>query len=223
MRKQLVLATLLAAAPFAAPAQALSYTYVEAGYANLGRDLATYTVGSTVITDPDDSKAGGYFVGGSFAVADSFYLFASYASGDDTIEIDESIPWLGLGPFSFPADVEASQLIGGVGYRYGLSDTTDLLAEVAAVNTEFETDDVFGRTVSLDGTDPRVSVGIRSAVGESVELWAKANYTDSDLYESEFGGTLGLQFKVTQHVGIVGEYEGGDGYSQYMLGVRASF
>ncbi len=228
MRKQLVLAALLLAAPFAAPAaETLSYTYLEGGYAHLAQDDLPPWGGNLTYDVPGDPKTDGFFIGGSFAFSDDWYGFASYRRGTDTVEVQTFNVFMGGPPTLSQADVTGSRLNAGVGYRFGISDSTDLLAELSAYGTKFDVDGQ-SRGYGFDqGPDLRLSVGVRAAFGP-MEAWAKAHYTDVTMDgdrdgPSEFSATGGLQYKFTQTLGIVGEYEGGDGYSQYTLGVRASF
>ena len=228
MRKQLVLAALLVAAPFAAPAaETLSYTYLEAGYSHQAQDDLPAWGGNLSYDVPGDPKTDGFFFGGSFAFSDDWYGFASYRRGTDTVEVQTFNRFMAVPPTLSQADVTGSRLNVGVGYRFGLSDSTDLLAELSAYGTKFDVDGQTRGNSFDQGPDPRVSVGVRAAFGP-MEAWAKAHYTDVSMSDgiegpSDFSATAGLQYKFTPMFGIVGEYEGGDGYSQYTLGMRASF
>ena len=209
MKKQLVLALALAAAPFAASAGGHSYTYLEGGYAQLNQDLP-----QDELFDVDDIEAGGFFVGGSAALGDTFYLFGSYRAGDDDIGV--SSPVLGdLGS----AGIDMTQFNIGLGYHHSLSQRTDLLTEVSFLSTEIEVDDAGDQ----DGDDFRVAVGVRHLMADAVDVWAKGNYTDGDVYDGTFSATFGMQYKFTPIWGVVGEVELGDEFSQVTAGVRASF
>ena len=77
MKKQLALALLLAAAPFAASAGELSYTYVEGGYAN-DRDRRTTPARRRRIeaTTASSSRFG--------RDGRAFYVFGGYAAAATT-------------------------------------------------------------------------------------------------------------------------------------------
>ncbi len=211
MKKQLILALALAAAPLAASADGHSYTYVEGGYAQLNQDLPQVEDFRT-----DDAKAAGFFIGGSAAVGETFHVFGSYRKGDDDIGV--SSPIFGdLGD----AGIDMNQAIVGVGYHHSLSQRTDLLTEVSYLATEIDVkNDGFP---ALDGDDFRVAVGVRHLIANNVDIWAKGNYTDGDVYDGTFSATLGLQYHLTPVWGIVGEAELGDEFSQVTVGMRASF
>ena len=116
MKKQLVLALALAAAPFAASAGGHSYTYLEGGYAQLNQDLPQQE-----FFEIDDIEAGGFFVGGSAALGETFYLFGSYRDGDDDLGV--SVPFEGeIGS----AGVDMNQFNFGLGYHHSLNQRTDL-------------------------------------------------------------------------------------------------
>jgi hypothetical protein len=211
MKKQLILALALAAAPFAASADGHSYTYVEGGYAQLNQELPQVE-GFHI----DDVGAGGFFVGGSAELGDTFHLFGSYRKGDDDVGV--SAPLVGhLGD----AGIDMSQGIVGLGYHHGLSQRTDLLAEVSYLSTEIDVED--DGEGSMDGDDFRVAVGVRHLIANNVDIWAKGNFTDGDVYDSAFSATLGLQYHLTPMWGIVGEAELGSEFSQVPVGMRASF
>lgn len=217
MKKRYVLAALLAAAPFAAPAQALSYTFVEGGFS---RATIDGVVG-------DDTDLDGGYARGSVDITDSLSLFGQYAKSNG----DEG--WFSnSGGHIIDYDLELGEL--GLGYHHGLSDRMDLIAEVAAVNVALkvtrETRPFFGNTppytvVELDdsSTAARVAVGVRGLLTDQLEGWAKAGFIGDTAYDGGFIGAAGLQFKFTPTWGIVGELESADAWTQVRVGVRASF
>ena len=220
MKKRFVLAALLAAAPFAASAQALSYTFVEGGYGKVDVDGFDGTSGDELDVD------GGYGRG-SVRLADNLSLFGQYskASGKDVWASNS-------GGHHTKYDLELGEL--GLGYRHPMSDRVDLIAEVAAVNVAAkvtrEERPFFGdmtpySVVELDdsSTAARVSVGMRGAFSEQLEGWAKAGFIGDTVYDGGFTGAAGLQFRLTPTWGIVGEVEVADAWTLLRVGVRASF
>lgn len=150
MKKSLTLALLLAAAPLAATAGELSYTYVEADFNRTNVDL-----------DAVDFDFDGYAVRGSVEFGQSsVYAFGGYAaSTNDDLGID--------------IDLNEGQL--GLGYHHTVSDNADFLAEISYVNVEAK---VAG--VSEDADAYRASIGFRGAIAENLEGLIKVNYTDGD-------------------------------------------
>lgn len=211
MQKQLALALALAVAPLAASAGEISYSYIEGGYAQLNQELPDVAVGGAVAR-VDDIEAAGFFVAGSAELGDTFHLFGGYKSGSDDVRVTV----LGLGSGS--ADTDMSQLHLGLGYHHGLSARADLLTEISYLNTEV---DVEGD--SNDGDDTRLAIGVRGLLADSFEGWIKGHYTDGDVYDGEFGASLGAQYKFSPTWGISGEAEFVDESSLFTVGLRASF
>ena len=118
----------------------------------------------------------------------------------------------GFGSYADIEDLTQTDL--GVGYAHNLSDNLDLVTELAWRNTD---------AGSFDADDTRVSVGLRGNLADNFEGSIKANYIDGDAYDSEFGGTIGGQFKFNDTWGITGEAEFVNDVTIYSVGVRASF
>ena len=104
--KLAVLSAVFLAAP--APADSLSYNFLEAGYQSVNLDL-----GGGLAFDGE-----GYGLRGSFKIGDNMFGFASYA---DT---------------GFDFNVDTTQLQVGLGWRTGLTDNTDFFARAAYVDVE---------------------------------------------------------------------------------------
>jgi hypothetical protein len=225
MKKELALAALLAAAPFTAYAGSLNYSYIEGGYAHLAQDDVPWYWTSWVDAHrPADVKADGFHATFSVAAGESFYGFGSVRRGTDTVEVEEYNTMMRLVTSTYDADVTSTRLNLGVGYHHGLSDRTDLLAEVSAIDTDLDFDDQSADEEDYpNGFGGRVSVGARSALTDALEIWGKGNYTSGDFYDSELSASVGMQYRFGPTWGITGELESGSGYSQYTLGVRASF
>jgi hypothetical protein len=226
MKKELVLAALLAAAPFTAFAGSLNYSYIEGGYAHLAKDdVPSFRIARFLSGRPQgEVKSDGFFGVVSVAVGESFYGFGSVRRGTDTVEVQVHDTFMGVVSRTYDVDVTVTRVNLGAGYHYGLSDRTDLLAEVSAIDTDLDIEDEAEDDSRYpNGFGGRVSVGARSALTDALEIWGKGNYTSGDFYDSELSASVGMQFRFAPNWGITGELESGSGYSQYTLGVRASF
>ena len=220
MKHQIALALALAAAPFAAFAQH-SYNYVEGGYTQINLDeVAKYGSPMSGWTRFNDLDADGFFIGGSAELVGSLYAFGAYRDGSGDLDYRWSPPVNVVPGMTASLDADITQYNLGLGYHWSLNERTDLLAELSYYSTEVEVDNSYA---GLDGDDVRASVGVRHWMADSVEVWGKASFTDGDAYDQVVSGTLGLQWKLTEHWGLVGEIEGGGGYSQFAVGARASF
>jgi len=173
----------------------------QAGELNYNYVQLDYTRASLdgVDADPD-----GFTLKGSAALGEKFYLFGSYLRGSDSIE--------GL-------DLDYDQTQVGFGYRHAVSERTDMIAELSYVKAEIDVEDEF----NASGDGYRASFGVRGLMSDSMEGYAKANWTDAEDADGAFSGTVGALFKINQTWGINAEAEFGDDATIWGLGVRASF
>ena len=124
-----LLALAFALAPFAIRADEISYSYLEAGYAN-------------VDIDDFDEDVDGFVLRGSFEVGESVFLFAGYNDFGTTIS--------GI-------DIDFTDFNMGVGYAWPISSTASLYGKLSYVNAEVEAldesfdDDGYGLAVGVRG------------------------------------------------------------------------
>ncbi|MCC4633871.1 outer membrane beta-barrel protein [Xanthomonas dyei] len=208
MRTTLILAALLAATPFAAAAEGLSYSYVEGGWNR-----------TEINVNGDSDDIDGGYIRGSWQIAEPVYLFAGYqrASND----------------YGFPNDITLEATLQqanlGIGYRQEMTERVDFIADASVLRTKIEAEakQAGSRIYSASSADRNfgmVSVGLRGKPSPRTEAWIKAGYIDgNDLDQGEFAGTLGGQVNFTPTWGLVGEVEFIDDANQYKVGVRASF
>ena len=211
MKKQLALAAALACAPLAALAGGHSYTYLEAGYAQLDQELP-----APAGFDIDDIEAGGAYIAGSAAIAPSIHVFGAYRQGDD----DVGVSVLGVGEVD-RGNVDMSQGVLGIRWHHDLRERTDLVSELSCLQTKIDLNN--DQEGAEKGDDVRIAVGVRHLIADNVELWVKGNYTDGDIYDGAFSASAGIQYKLTRTWGLVAEAEGGGDTSMFGVGVRASF
>ena len=160
MRKILIVAALLAAAPFSASADALSYTYVEGGWTQVQVD-------DNVLDDP---KVDGGYLRGSVALAEQVYVFGGWSRTSKTRHYGED---------SLKLELNQPEL--GIGYHMPWTDRLDFTADAAWVRQNAES------TLRYDGVRyhgkdhtnlGRVTLGIRGKPSRMTEAWAKAGYMD---------------------------------------------
>jgi Ax21 family sulfation-dependent quorum factor len=145
-----------------------------------------------------DGDADGFGLRGAYNFGDSgFYGLAGY----NNVEVDNT-----------NIDVDFYEI--GAGYHYGISENTDLIAELAYQNAE---------VLGFDADGYRLSGGFRGNLADSFEGLVKINYLDGDNVDGDFSGTLGAQYKFNETWGMTGEIEFADGGETYLVGVRASF
>lgn len=207
MRKILIVAALLAAAPFAASADALSYTYVEGGWTQAKTN-------DDVFNDP--TVDGGY-VRGSIALAEQVHVFGGWNYGSKSYDYDYGTMKLKL-----------NQPELGIGYHMPFSDRVDYTADIAWVRQQAEItvkDVDYGRFTAKDHTNlVRATMGLRGKPSRMTEAWIKAGYMDGgNDFKGTWVGTVGGQINFTRTWGLVGEISGYRDVTQYSAGVRASF
>ncbi|MCU1205871.1 hypothetical protein JAK25_18550 [Stenotrophomonas maltophilia] len=211
MRKILIVAALLAAAPFSASADALSYTYVEGGWTQLKLDNG----------GGSKPKLDGAYVRGSFALSEQVHLFGGYTAVSKTYHWD----YYGI-EGGAKQKLQTPEL--GIGYHMPWTDRVDFTADAAwlRLNEEFK--------LSYDGKSAgrlkdhtnvgRVTMGVRGKPSRMTEAWAKAGYMDGgNEFKGTWVGTVGGQINFTKTWGLVGEISGYRDVTQYSVGVRASF
>ncbi|PSM14714.1 hypothetical protein [Stenotrophomonas maltophilia] len=206
MRKILIVAALLAAAPFTASADALSYTYVEGGWTQVKVDDNAL----------DDPKVDGGYLRGSVALAEQVYVFGGWSRTSKTRHYGED---------SLKLELNQPEL--GIGYHMPWTDRVDFTADAAWVRQNAES------TLRYDGVRyhgkdhtnlGRVTMGIRGKPSRMTEAWAKAGYMDGgNNFKGTWVGTVGGQINFTKTWGLVGEISGYRDVTQYSVGVRASF
>ena len=183
----------------ASAADGLNYNYVEGGY----------------IATNSDVDADGWAVNASAALSPNFSLFGSY-SGQKT----DAFTAGGVRVDSANAD----QWRLSVGYNYGISANTDLVARAAY--DKYKIDDVSIGGVNYGGNDVNgysAEVGVRSALASNFEGYALAGYEDSQDFSGDFYGRLGGQVKFNPNWGLSGDVKFASGDTQVFIGPRFSW
>ena len=208
MKTTLVLAALLAAAPLAASAAPLSYTFVEGGYSKVHVDA----------NDLDSAEADGAYLRGSYDLGGGIYALASVARVSDSEDLG--------GGYRLDVDLTGQEL--GLGYHQSMSDRVDFIAELAWVREKIDAEIPGVDSVSDQATGGRGAVGLRGAFTENLEGLLKANYYDGNDFDGTWTATVGAEYRFTPTWGVSAEVEHGDliddeSTTRYTIGVRASF
>jgi|GEM_PF-3303797 len=212
MKKTLLLALAISAAPFAASASELSYNSVEFGYAQ--NKLDTHTVDDD--KSVQDMRPKGYYLKGSVELGKSpFYLFGGFGQGNDTTTAH-------VGTERVRVNAKQRSYEAGLGMHYGLNDRTDLLVETSYISDRVSIDRK-GKHQRINDEAVRFAVGVEGMMSDAFEGWAKVNYTQGERSSAEFGAELGAQYSFNKTWGLVGQYNFTRDTSGYQVGVRASF
>lgn len=162
---------------------------------------ASYQEVEIDVGDGFDADGDGYAVGGSVEINDDWFVFATYASSDL-----ESV-------------VDLDQLEAGGGYHAPLSEKTDWYATLAYISVEASLSG-FG---SADDSGVGVSLGVRSMVSPSLELYANASYADLGDGVDGSGFGAGLWYTVSGNIALGIGASFGDDVTTYGAGIRLYF
>jgi len=164
-----------------------SYSYVQASYVDVSVDLG----------GGFDADGDGFGVAGSVAINDQWHIFADYSSADLESVLDLDLTTI------------------GAGYRHGISDTTNVFAELgyAKVDVQFAGDD--------SGLSARV--GIRSMINSNLEVYGSVGTLDFDDVDwgAEFGA--GAWYTVSGNFALGADVRFSDDVTRFGLGVRLYF
>ncbi|MFQ5982587.1 MAG: hypothetical protein ACE5KS_04345 [Woeseiaceae bacterium] len=177
----------LALLPGFAQAEGFDYTYVEVGYISADFDTAGINV------DGD-----GFGINGSFAITDTYHLFAEYSS------------------LGFDFSIDLNQLAVGGGMHFGLSPTIDFVGTLAYLDAEV--DSPVG-SVSEDGFG--IGIGVRGALNSSFEWEAGIDYADVGGSDTSFG--LDGRYYFTDTVAAGAGISFDDDVTVYAVGIRVEF
>lgn len=202
MKRTIFALALAAALPMSAQASELSYSFVEVDYQNGSDAVNDIFSGNTV-----DSE--GFGIRGSFGFAENFYATGAYGQSN----LDVGSP-----------DIDYDKWSLGFGYHRPMYDQADWFVEAAY--SEINADIFF-----LDDSFYRVSAGIRGSITDRFEGTAKLSYNDGadfdgafyPQYDGTISASVGMQWRLNEMWGIVGEIEAYDKATDYTIGVRASF
>ncbi len=172
----------------------LSYDYLEAGYA------------SVKITTDGGSKVTVAGFGGGLSKSFSQLLYGTLTYS--SVKKDD---W-NVGGNLY--DFKINQASANLGARMPLGATSDLFGEVGVLRS----------TIKVEGdpdenqTNYPVTIGVRSALSESVETIVSASVVDGD-----WSGKLGAIFKFNKQVGFGLFYEAADSVTSVTGGLRLYF
>lgn len=184
--------------PGIATAEQPSYSYIQAGYAEME-------------LDDTDLEPSGYFLNGSYELNEHWFVHGGY------IDVDES---------SGSIDVEANEFYAGVGYQHPLGKNSSIHLALAYIEVEAEAENnLLNLSADEDDDAIGVSLGLRSNITSHIELNADINYADFDVSDGdEVSLGIGLVWHVVNNVGLVLEAEGDkDDNRVYQLGIRMTF
>jgi len=162
-----------------------------------------FVTGSFGQVDVDDFNADGnvYGLGLSIGIAENIHMFADYQGSD----------------LDFGLDV--SEWSVGIGFNTPISDVMDVVAQLSYENVDFDVPGFGG----FDDDGYGLSVGLRAAMSEAVEIQAGLSYVDFSDSGDNTTFDAGFLFNVSETIalGVSGSWD--DDVSIYRLTGRVYF
>ncbi len=165
-----------------------------------------FVQGSYITTDFDESdfeyEPDGFAISASKLVTDDVFVTGEYSQQNDDI--------LGI-------EVDLDMLTLGLGYRYAISNTTDLFGIVS-----YEKVEISGSGESEDEDGYGLTAGARSMVTDNVELRGAIKFIDTDR-GSDTSFLVGADYFFSPAFAVGVSYETSDDLSTLGLNARYNF
>lgn len=201
--------------PRPAGASELAYTFLDFQALNHSVDAAGVQMPVPEQTVSVQAGNGdGVAVGGSFAIADRFYLGGLYRSSiiDDTGVVSSPLA-------TAPIDDEFDATLGRLafGYLHPIGENLDLVAEVSYDSATYDFGSVAGENFDADGSGVGAQLGFRWNPVRALELYAFGRYSavgKSRLSTREFEAdtlvSAGFRWYFFEDLGLGLEFESGE-------------
>lgn len=169
-------------------------------------NLVQVSYASLEIDEADKLDFTGFNLSGSKLINKNVFVLASYTGLSDSYE---------------DVDLDVNTYAIGVGYRYGLNNTTDIYGGVSFQGAEFKASG-HGKSDSIDDTGYGLAVGIRSMVTDQVELSAAIDYVSIDS-ESDTAFSAAAFYNINDQFSVGAGFSTSSDASGYNLTARYSF
>ncbi|WP_175405163.1 outer membrane beta-barrel protein [Salinimonas lutimaris] len=184
----------LGAASLPAMAVSPAWDYVQATY-----------VQADIESPVGDFKPKGVIPYISKKITDDIFVAGSYSQIDDT--------WQGV-------DMDVTQGTAGVGYRYGLNQTTDVYGILSYEYADIEYASALG-TLTTDDDGYGLTAGVRSMVMPNVELKGSVRYIDTT--DSTTSVNVGADYLISPEFAVGLNYDMGDDVDVFGVNARYNF
>lgn len=145
--------------------------------------------------DLGDEGLNGFGISATKLVGEDFFITGGYSSLSDDVDV-----------FGAKVDLDFNTLSVGLGYRYAISNKTDLFAIASYQNLEIEAS-YRGNSEGESEGGYGLQAGIRSLVTESIELSAALNYLN-------IGDGSDTGFNVSAMYHFTEQFSAGVGYGK---------
>jgi hypothetical protein len=178
----------LAALPGISQAQ-FNYTSAEFNFVDVDLDFG-----------PIDVDGDGFSVGGTFTVAENFFIGGSWENYD------------------FDGGVDGEWLELGGGYFHSLSEDLDFVATLNFVDVE-----VSSRNVSIDDDGLALAGGIRVKLADSVEVDALIEHVNMDESDSDTGIEIRGRYYFSEEFAVQVKLSTVNDFDTFSIGIRGEF
>ncbi|MEW6995038.1 porin [Colwelliaceae bacterium MEBiC 14330] len=173
----------------------------------------TYVQGSYVMFDIEDSdglEPSGFGVKGSRLIGDNFFVMGGFSLLNDEVAL-----------YGVSVDVDYAQLSLGLGYRYGLTESSDIYMAVSYEDVALKASaGGFSENESDNGYG--IQVGVRSMVTDSIELSGSLGTVSIDS-ESETAFGLGADYFINKNFSLGLGYSSSDDMDTTSFNLRYSY
>ena len=166
-----------------------AYTGIEASYVDVDLDSGPFNV------DGD-----GYRFGGTYEIADSFFLRGEWEEQ------------------SFDFGIDGRMLEVGGGWFHPLDTDLDFIATASWVDSEIE-----ANGLTADDSGIALGAGVRARLGDAFQVEAVLDWVDYDNSGSDTGLRLRGRYYLSDRFAIGVETDFDDGADTLRLGIRAEF
>lgn len=224
--KNLLLAGVLLSASFSGQAfsQEIRYSWLDLSFMAQDVDkMGTQIPVPGQIVDVHGTDGDGIRFRGSVGTWHNLYLFMDYGSTDINVDITVTNPG---GTFPAVDEFDFTDIRSGIGLKWSVGFATDIYAEISYDSLDLDFGSFAGEDFDTGDQNVGAALGIRSMMGDDIELRAYARYSehaDMDLTSAVFdSGTIfgaGLGWQIIRGLSIVGDYETGK-FARWSVGFR---
>ncbi|MFV2070577.1 MAG: hypothetical protein ACC645_26720, partial [Pirellulales bacterium] len=178
-------------------------------------------LGQTVDVDAKDGT--GIKFRASLGTWRNVFAFVDFNSSD--ITVDAVVTNAG-GTFPATDEFDFTAIRGGVGLKWSVTHSSDIYGAISYDSTDFDFGSFAGENFDTGDKAVGGEVGVRSMVGDKLELRLRARYTGVGavnlstgvLYADTLFG-VGFGYELVRGLSIIGDFETGE-FGSYNLGFR---
>ncbi len=222
---KLIGALLLMAAPSAAMAQDVRYSWFEISFLerDVGKNgvITDSLIGQTVDISAKDGN--GIKFRGSVGTWHNWFAFVDFSSSDITVN---ALVSNSQGSFPAQDEFDFTTVSGGVGVRWPLTLQTDIYAVVSYDSTDLDFGSLAGENFDAGDKDVGARIGIRSMFTDKVELRARVRYSgvgnvdlNTGVMDADTLFGVGFGYEMIRGLSITGDFESGE-FSSWTIGFR---